>query len=78
MSKNGFSQEDEEEKMYQRKINSDLSHAIGHIENDELGLAINILKKALERENNAKRDGDGKKKGYDPNKDPHIPRVEDL
>ena len=74
-----YSQEENEESMYQRKINKDLAHAIQHIQNDELGLAINILKKALERENNAKRDGDGgKKHHYEPNTSSNIPKVEDL
>ena len=53
-----YSPDEEEEKILQRQINKDLAHAIGHIENDELGMAINILKKALEREKKTRRNED--------------------
>lgn len=49
-------QDEIEENLYeQRQINKDLSHAIDHIKNGDIELALNLLKSALKREKKAKR-----------------------
>ena len=51
-----ISQDEIEEALYaKRQINRDLYHAIDHIKNGDIELALNILKSELEREKKAKR-----------------------
>ena len=46
-----------------RQVQRDIKHAIEHIENEDLGMAINLLQGTLKREIAAKRKTDDKKEG---------------